>query len=108
MITVRFPNGFSVQYNNATYVCWSNGSGVPHRLFDRKDGNIIASAPSSCVIEFTQPCRTYDARIQPAEVVAAMLRQIRDDRGLLPVYKLAELKSELRDFDALRKVWKSR
>ena len=104
MITVRFPSGFSVQYNDAHYVVWAN-AGAPHRIYTRKDGDLVASAPQGCVIEFMRPCRTYQA-ITSREAIEALLREIDSDRKSISAYDLAALKGRLRDFDALRKRWK--
>lgn len=66
MITVRFPSGFSVQYNEATTAePLSNGSGYdvmrasPRRWFAR--------VPKDCLIEGISPCRTYNASREESE-----------------------------------------
>jgi hypothetical protein len=61
MITVRFPSGFSVQYNTATYSQTSDSEGIT-RLYTKKGGGLIAYAPMrDCIVEWVQPCRTYSA-----------------------------------------------
>lgn len=52
--------------------------------------------PNDCIIEAAQPCRVYDAILQMLEREPEKL-----DR-----WKLTKLKSALRRFNALRKVWK--
>ena len=60
MITVRFPNGFSVQYNSASYV---DRCGTLARLYDQKDEprKWIATVDGPCIIEGTAPCRIYNS-----------------------------------------------
>ena len=64
MITVRFPSGFSVQYNDLDSMKW--GSDNAQLLFrsnaDRDTGKgWVVSVPADCIVEFMQPCRTYMA-----------------------------------------------
>lgn len=56
MITVRFPTGFSIQYNTGAKVeMWGD-------LVQIKDSNnsLLAMAPKDAVIEWKAPCRTYN------------------------------------------------
>lgn len=66
MITVRFPNGYSLQYNAAAYVEYMT---APHRarLRTRKNGPIVAIVylSTGALIEFEKPCRAYDAMKGP-------------------------------------------
>jgi hypothetical protein len=58
MITVRFPTGFSIQYNDGHYVdVWVDGR---YRICDKKGGTLIAHVPAECVVEWVQPCRMYN------------------------------------------------
>ncbi len=57
MITVRFQSGLAVQYNSANYCVW----GFPHKLYTRQDGQIVASVPNECIIEFIPVSRVYNA-----------------------------------------------
>ena len=54
MITVRFPNGQAVQYNNAKYCITKNN------CYDLYGGNDhlgrIATAPLDCIIEAEEAC----------------------------------------------------
>jgi hypothetical protein len=65
MITVRFPTGFSVQYNSLKAMKWSQDNQniyLFESIADRdKGGGWQVSVPAGCIVEFTQPCRTYDA-----------------------------------------------
>lgn len=59
MITVRFPSGFSIQYNDANY---SSRETTQTVLWDSSlKKRIFAIVPNECVIEHRTPCRMYNA-----------------------------------------------
>lgn len=66
MITVRFPSGFSVQYNDLNYVKW--GGDVVHLYRDSTSTGWSVTVPQSCIIELMRPCRTYHAAEPSVEV----------------------------------------
>ena len=77
MITVRFPSGFSVQYNAATRVQSEEGNARFQRLKDAND-KLIARIPFDCIVEFGAPCRTYDASTEATrEKVWELSREVR-------------------------------
>ncbi len=106
-MTVRFPSGFSVQYNDANYLSYM---GVhPNQAIRlttaRENGKWICDIPvsSGAIVEVAPPCRTYNANTtDDGKVAQECLRRIRS----LSVYDLAELKKALAGFDAKRKAWK--
>lgn len=59
MMTVRFPNGHAIQYNNATWLAWDPGKWV---LKESEKGKPIAfiQASAGVIVEFASPCRVYD------------------------------------------------
>lgn len=57
MITVRFPSGFSVQYNTANYCVHERGW---HTLRTKEGGDWVACVPFDCIVEYITPCRTYN------------------------------------------------
>lgn len=58
MITVRFPTGFSIQYNSANY---AERMDKTVRIFtDESKTKLVAYAPFDAVIEWVPPCRTYN------------------------------------------------
>ena len=59
MITVRFPSGFSVQYNDATTVDPLPNGG--HDIIRREPRKWFARVPADCIVEGVNPCRTYNA-----------------------------------------------
>lgn len=58
MITVRFPNGQAVVYNNANFV---HSHSEYTNLYTKKDGVWIAQVPNTCLIEAQPPCRVHNA-----------------------------------------------
>ena len=72
MITVRFPSGFSVQYNDATTV-----ELLPDGRCDivrEEPRRWYARVPAGCLIEGQTPCRTYNAAREESE--AALKSQV--------------------------------
>lgn len=68
MITVRFPSGFSVQYNEAT-MAESVGNGF-HDIVSTNPRNWFARVSGDCIIEGRMPCRTYFAATPNDALVA--------------------------------------
>ena len=62
MITVRFPNGQAIQYNQARYASRSQWGYTD--LYDKKGGTWIAQVPTAtCIIEVEPACRVYNALV---------------------------------------------
>ena len=57
MMTVRFPNGQAVQYNDA--INFQHYSDKYNYLLDNK-GHWLALIPTECIIELVPPCRVYN------------------------------------------------
>lgn len=75
MMTVRFPNGQAIQYNNAKYV---ERSEVYTDIYDKKGGIWIAQVPNSCVIEAVTACRVYNPIVQvKSEHLDAVNKELR-------------------------------
>jgi hypothetical protein len=100
MMTVRFPSGFSVQYNEAN---WLSFHGEMMRLSTAKDGRWICDVPvaSGAIVEVATPCRTYDANTRDI-TETAIIDRLRQLSG----YEVARIKAELKKFDSNRKAWK--
>ena len=85
VITVRFPSGFSVQYNSLNKLVWDqDGRGGAMLYGSKPDGTRAVGwsvhVPADCLIEFTQPCRTYSAAGSPDTLqaeVAALRKEVR-------------------------------
>lgn len=107
MITVRFPTGVAVQYNDAHY-CERAANGYTD-LYSSKGGSWIAQVPTgAAIVEVKRPCRVYNSNHEPGSIVDALNKMLGDpaQRTTLPMYELAELKSRLKAFNALRRRWK--
>jgi len=74
MITVRFPNGQAVQYNNGHFLeTWGDMVTVK----DKKDGCLIAEVPKTCIIEWVTPCRVYNPLSKvPNEELVSLKKEI--------------------------------
>lgn len=92
-ITVRFPNGQAVRYNNLSWVTWNNdGSAV---LKENKDSGWSVYAPKDCLIEFIRPCSISNPLLSPAESIDICIANIRS----FDVSKLKQLKMLLEKFN---------
>ena len=90
MITVRFPSGFSVQYNSAHFVEGKTSTGF-QRIREEEGGKIIARAPLNCIVEFCSPYRTYDASTENTETLQQIDSLRREVRSLTrKIRKLAK------------------
>ena len=67
MITVRFPSGFSVQYNEATTVEPLPSGG--HDIIRKEPRRWYARVGPDCIIEGYPPCRTYNAMREESESI---------------------------------------
>lgn len=106
MMTVRFPSGFSVQYNDANYASRTQWGYTD--IYTKKDGQWVAQVPNDALIEIVKPCETYFAGQRPETAIGGALQAIRQRPTLSwsAARDLAALKRELQSFDALRKSWK--
>jgi len=58
MLTVRFPNGQAIQYNDAKHVEYA---GDFIYLYEKKgDAGWSVQVPKECLIEAIRPCRIYN------------------------------------------------
>lgn len=84
MITVRFPTGFSIQYNDANHVN-RDFAGVA-KLYEEKGGRLIASVQSQdCVLEYTAPCRMYQGVAAESDALLALTKEIKSLKRKLGV-----------------------
>jgi hypothetical protein len=105
MITVRFPTGFSIQFNAATWVVWYP-DGTASIYQDRTKTTLFAVAPKEALVEFSRPCRAYDAREAPDDV-AETFHRLLTDRKTFGWDTLRDIKRELQRYDSVRRRWKS-
>jgi len=103
MITVRFPNGQAVTYNQAFF---ARHNGEHYTLQDREGGRAIAFVPyaSGAIVELDSPCRVENPlEGQAIEAVLCYLdeRKLREfaSQSWRNRKALAEIKRILRNFD---------
>lgn len=104
MLTVRFPDGTSLQYNTATYVSYHNSHA---RLWTQNGGQWVATIffSSGAVIEATTACRVYNPVKQTGDVIGWLLDNMRR-LSWTELGRLAELKAALKDFNMQHRRWK--
>lgn len=79
MITVRFPNGQALTYNDANFLTHPDEQRPYASLYTRKNGRYIAQVPLECIIEFQPPCRVHNPlRDKLDEHVAKQLTSIKN------------------------------
>jgi hypothetical protein len=65
MITVRFPSGFSIQYNDLDHADFRTDGAY---LGEKKSPSTYSVwVPKDCVVEHIRPCRTYNAATESSE-----------------------------------------
>jgi hypothetical protein len=75
MMTVRFPTGFCIQYNDAHWVQWAGDQSGFHNLYTKQGGDFIAKVPATAIIEWREPCRMYSAvRDETTETIRALVQ----------------------------------
>lgn len=76
MITVRFPTGFSIQYNTANFVeSW----GTSYKLLTKQGGELLSVVPQDCVMEWQAPCRNYNPIATDSDKVQASVESLAKD-----------------------------
>ncbi len=105
MITVRFPSGHFVTYNDAHYVIWEADRA---KLMKTARGPLVASVllSSGAIIEIVPPCKTGDAsKGFGASEAAAMLME---QATLLSGGELRNLKRLLARYNPHTGIWKDK
>lgn len=107
MITVRFPTGVAVTYNEANFASWS---GDRVRLLTKEGGTLVASVGNGggVIIEWRRPCQIENPFTgETAErALKCLIENVRNLRGYSSRLKLAALKRELANFDCRDHQWK--
>lgn len=93
MITVRFPNGQAIRYNNLTWVHWQ-ADGTALLKKDEKSPWYV-HVPRECIIEFISPCSVSNPLLSPQESIDMVVANVRE----MPAGKLRELKTLLEKFN---------
>ncbi len=104
---MRFPDGTSIQYNNAHYAV-RNTAGYTD-LYDCKDEKArrwIAQFPNSCVIEVSPACRVYNALSNEGSIHTLMGAMRNFGIYSDEMRALITLKKELSKLNSKTKTWK--
>ena len=109
MMTVRFPTGVAVVYNDANFLSYKNHAWELYTADpDKKSGRWVCSIPvaTGCIVEVMPACRVENASLtlkKAAHALATSMQSLRDcDRS-----DLAQIKKQLREFNARRWRWNS-
>ena len=103
MITIRYPTGLALTYNDATFLRRDNGKFI---LYTREGGNFIAETQASAgaTAEFRRPCTIDQGGMSIRKVVERLAGNpfyLHD----CSVRDLARLKRALQDVDAGSGTW---
>ena len=101
MLTVRYPNGTTVDFNNGHNVEGGPAGGL---YLVNKKGNWIAYLPSAAdvVVYFDHPCAVHDGTAEAIKRIANDPDRLRE----LDYSTLEQLKRALRDFNMQTGRWK--
>lgn len=105
MLTVRFPDGFSIQYNQANYVTYSDSHQTLWKKTSDTNKRWIANVPYSCIVEASEACRLYNPVAHTGDVIGWLMDNMRR-LSYSELGKLAQLKLALKDFNAQHRRWK--
>ena len=107
MLTVRFPNGHVVTYNNATYL--THSADVWHLYADRDQKTWIASIQGSAgvIVGCVAPCKVEHPRTTPIDMMNYLLDHGREFNWR-ELEKLAEVKAMLDQFNRQRRTWRKK
>lgn len=108
-ITVRFPNGTTVTYNDADNTRITTGGAI--EILRTKDGTSywVAAIPAGCqaIVEHKTPCTIRrSGQSLVGDAIKALLGARSTTRYGPDTQKLRELKAMLRNFDARTGCWK--
>lgn len=102
MITVRYPSGFSVQYNDAVYLTYQNHGWELYT--DQKKTKWIASIQNSAgvIIESVRPWATYDANTVDDQ---KLIQLVMDRLPKMSQSKVRGLKRHLKNYNSNTGSW---
>ncbi len=97
MLTVRFPDCFSITYNSATKTRFENGRFILSNDHDQW----VAQVGPNCIVEAGTPSNFSNPNRNPSSMIRYVLDHLRE----MPESSLRHLKSELQDFNATERRW---
>lgn len=103
MITVRYPNGQAITYNDAAFL---DRSGTDWRILTERDGRLICcvQASAGAICEFRTPCKVEQALVSNCAAARYLSRNPSELRKL-PGQVLMDLKRHLRSFNGRSWIW---
>ena len=109
MITVRFPNGQAVTYNDTTCIKWFGHECALYRTTQDRDADkwiVWISSTAGAVIEFVHPCTvSIPNTLSPDEAMDLILREGRNF-SWQQRQKLADVKKMLEGLNRQTLRWK--
>jgi hypothetical protein len=99
-ITIRFPNGQAIRYNTLGYYVQQADGYVLLKKTDTSGWSV--RVPRECVIESMDPCEVSNPLTDKEKALDILIKGI---RGVRDLYKLADLKRALQQFNATTKTW---
>jgi hypothetical protein len=107
VITVRFPNGQAVTYNDACFLRHGEDLWTLFTADPAKGGKTVAliQTGAGVLVEFVKPCSVVNGLTSTDNLDALAERLIRNLRNV-PTSRLKRLKLALREFNA--KTWRWR
>lgn len=111
MLTVRFPSGASMMYNDVSDVTWDLDRANLIRVDTAGKRWLVAHVlkSSGAALEWTNPCTVTAAPVASVKSALELLDQYLIPSGSLGYSDgqlVAKLKTKLRRFDARRGAWK--
>jgi len=102
MLVVRFPDGTSIQYNQANYL---KPTSEAWHLYTSESGDWVATVPFNCIVEARPACRVYNA-LRTNEQLRILLEGLRE-MSWSELSIAVELKRKLAKFNSRTRTWRS-
>lgn len=107
MMSVLFPTGVRVTYNEARFLRYVSAGVELYTADPAKDQKarwlVIIPASTGCIVEAEPACKTaIPGQLNDGELGEKVLDRLRH----LPLWRLKELKAGLNEFDARRSIWR--
>lgn len=110
MLTVRFPSGVSIRYNDANYTTRGDNFFQLYTKDPNQGGKWVAtvSTQGGCVIEAIPACKVENPvnNLTGEAALKHVVNNIRDFDGYSNGRMLQQLKAELVNFNAQMRQWK--
>lgn len=111
MLTVRFPTGVSVRYNQASFISYNNAAWELYTKDPAQGGEFVAiiSPQSGCIVE-SRPASAVENPVTGLtgdKALDYVVENIRQFNTFTNRRKLKQLKAELTDYNAVRREWKN-